>query len=192
MRRQARISLQFGPESERPRRPSDVEENPRDTDTLIAAHLNPTTPFVSPSEEELLPSTALRSILVNLVALLAVCVAGVLGWWISPPTDEGNTPSTEMNTLGQVFGYLCAVLYLASRVPQIILNAKRKSCDGVSLLFFLFACLGNTTFLASIFTYMPGENEGTYADYLKVNSSWIIGSAGTLALDLVVCFLRPA
>lgn len=96
-----------------------------------------------------------------------------------------------MDTWGQVFGYLCAVLYLASRVPQIILNAKRKSCDGVSLLFFLFACLGNTTFLASIFTYIPGPGEGSYAEYVRVNASWIVGSAGTLVLDLVVCIFLP-
>ncbi|KAG7121710.1 vacuolar amino acid transporter YPQ1 like protein [Verticillium longisporum] len=94
------------------------------------------------------------------------------------------------NFWGQVFGWLCAVLYLGSRLPQILLNYRRKSTEGVSMLFFLFACLGNLTYVLSIFAYDPhcgrhGCAPGRgYARYILVNLSWLAGSMGTLLLDM--------
>lgn len=129
-----------------------------------------------------------------------VVAAGVAGWYISQTRtshkqhhhhDNIKQPDSplEFSVLGQVFGYLCAVLYLGSRVPQIILNFKRKSCEGVSLLFFLFACLGNTTYVISILAYQPGPSAGdTYGRYMAVNASWLLGSFGTLFLDFIVSF----
>jgi solute carrier family 66 (lysosomal lysine-arginine transporter), member 1 len=61
----------------------------------------------------------------------------------------------EFDTLGQVFGYLCAVFYLGSRLPQLLLNYRRQSTEGVSILFFLFACVGNLTYVMSILAYDP-------------------------------------
>lgn len=80
------------------------------------------------------------------------------------------------------------MLYLASRVPQILLNYRRKSCEGISLLFFLFACLGNLTYVVSILAYVPHDKGHVGQDewwrYIAVNASWLLGSVGTLALDL--------
>src|SRR5262249_48173107 len=136
--------------------------------------------------------------------VLVVVLAGVSGWFISnhdirgqPRRGhghhgggghdvEGRTP-LEWSALGQAFGDLCAVLYLASRLPQVLLNFRRKSCEGVSLLFFLFACLGNSTYVISILAYEPGDDpEDTYLRYLAVNASWLLGSFGTLVLDSAV------
>ena len=98
-----------------------------------------------------------------------------------------------MSFWGQIFGYLCAALYLGSRLPQLLLNYRRKSTDGVSMLFFLFACLGNATYVLSILAYeaeCAGEAgcdvAGAYWRYLLVNMSWIVGSAGTLVLDAAI------
>ena len=76
------------------------------------------------------------------------------------------------------------------------------------MLFFLFACVGNLTYVLSIFAYEPPcakidgqwlggdvgmRNKGCaddrqwgreYGWWLLVNLSWLIGSAGTLLLDL--------
>jgi hypothetical protein len=146
--------------------------------------------------------------LFNTAALLLVCAAGVVGWYISTYLsrkhhnhhydkhgDEASEP-LEFDLLGQFFGYLCAIFYLASRVPQLVLNYKRKSTEGVSLLFFLFACIGNLTYDMSIFAFNPenscelgpgrceeGEARTIYARYIAVNASWIAGSLGTLLLD---------
>ena len=56
--------------------------------------------------------------------------------------------------------------YLGSRIPQIVLNYERKSCDGISFMF-LFACLGNLTYVISILSIDMSWN------YLWVNSSWL-------------------
>lgn len=86
----------------------------------------------------------------------------------------------EVNLLAQVFGYLSALLYLGSRIPQILLNFKRKSCEGISFLFFLFACLGNTTFITSVIAISLDPK------YLLINASWLIGSSGTLIMDFII------
>ncbi|CAI6394922.1 BFH_HP2_G0003190.mRNA.1.CDS.1 [Saccharomyces cerevisiae] len=94
-------------------------------------------------------------------------IAGILSWYISYCSGLDN-------------GYLSAILYLGSRIPQIVLNFKRKSFEGVSFLFFLFACLGNTSFIISVLSVSMDP------EYLILNASWLIGSAGTLLMDFTV------
>ena len=147
--------------------------------------------------------------------MLMVCVAGVAGWYLSGGSkkqdktgsngdnngdsnngDSNNGGDIVFSYWGQVFGYMCAVLYLGSRLPQLLLNWRRQSTDGVSMLFFLFACLGNLTYVLSIFAYdgcsasaspdtcTPDEARRQYGRYLLVNLSWLAGSLGTLLLDM--------
>lgn len=170
-------------------------------------HLSPAVPFVEEPETAPppRPTTWLQSFAFNSLAIFMVCTAGVAGWWLSRTyggrgkdsagkTPEGQGNPLEMNTLGQVFGWLCAVFYLGSRLPQLLLNWRRKSTEGVSVLFFLFACLGNLTYVLSILAYDPkcdgedgckkGEAAKIFWQYILVNLSWLAGSAGTLLLDL--------
>ena len=199
---------------------------------LDATHLSPATPFTPPPQTSTPPTEATtkpRSTLYTLVfdisALIIVCAFGVLGWWLSsrssraqypdhhahhhhdrhrsPPSTNDASESLHLDLWGQIFGYLCAVFYLGSRIPQLLLNYRRKSTEGISLLFFLFACMGNLTYVLSIFAYEPGcarfESYGDgrggcesgewargYGQYILLNASWLIGSAGTLILDLVI------
>ncbi|KAK0709152.1 PQ loop repeat-domain-containing protein [Lasiosphaeria miniovina] len=170
------------------------------------SHLSPAVPLVSGADVAVrpppAPPTRLQAAASNMLAIVMVCAAGVLGWWLSrgygePPAGaEGgeNAPPMTMNLWGQVFGWLCAALYLGSRLPQLLLNYRRKSTDGVSMLFFLFACLGNLTYVLSIVVFDPacevdgecrqGEAAAIYRQYMLVNLSWLAGSAGTLLLDL--------
>jgi solute carrier family 66 (lysosomal lysine-arginine transporter), member 1 len=130
-----------------------------------------------------------------------VIAAGVLGWFVGEKATEGDSRSSsggeplEFDVLGQVFGWLCAVAYIASRLPQLILNWRRKTTEGLSMLFFLFACLGNITYVLSIFAYEPkcgdeacdpGEAGRRYGKYMLVNLSWLAGALVTLFLDLGV------
>ncbi|UKZ71340.1 uncharacterized protein TrAtP1_012300 [Trichoderma atroviride] len=147
------------------------------------------------------PPTALQTTVWNSIVILMVCASGVAGWFLGEKASGGEkSPSNssdnlEFNTLGQVFGYFCAALYIASRLPQLILNWRRKTTEGLSMLFFLFACLGNATYVLSIVAYAPhcGEEACTpeearrlYGRYILVNLSWLAGSAMTLLLDLGV------
>lgn len=195
-------------------------------------HLSPAVPLIiPPTSHSTRPvvsrqHTRLQAVFANTFAILMVCLAGVLGWYFSngkqstssqldlstgrPSESKGNVDkSLEYDFWGQVFGYLCAALYLLSRVPQILLNYRRKSTEGVSMLFFLFACIGNLTYVLSILAYSPscwedkdvarsthlgthgshcgdGEARRIYARYIAVNASWIIGSAGTLLMDFAI------
>lgn len=191
---------------------------------IDGTHLSPATPLLRPKSATDVPSSytfkktsTLNALLFNTSVILLVCAAGVLGWWLSarssaypqhPSHHHHHHPHTSpeshirFDVLGQVFGYLCAALYLGSRIPQLLLNYRRKSTEGVSMLFFLFACVGNLTYVLSIFAYEPvcariatfdddtiggcgqGEWRSEYGRYVLVNTSWLIGSGGTLLLDL--------
>jgi hypothetical protein len=180
----------------------------RRSSTVSASHLSPVVPLLDapkPSDPPAIshqkPTTRLQATLFNLIAILMVCAAGILGWYVSNRSQGGKRQSSrndevlQFSLWGQVFGYFCAVLYLGSRVPQILLNYRRKSTEGVSMLFFLFACIGNLTYVLSIFAYEPhcagkhgkcanGEALSVYGRYIAVNASWLAGSLGTLFLDL--------
>ncbi|KAH7054259.1 PQ loop repeat-domain-containing protein [Macrophomina phaseolina] len=165
-------------------------------------HLSPATPFVDPPAPAAMPETSrstLKSVLFNLVAVLLVCAAGFLGWLFTyqPPEHKAadNSEDTlQFNIPGQIGGYICCVLYLGSRLPQLYLNYRRQSTEGISMLFFIFACLGNLTYVISILAYEPvchghhghcrsGEAGQIYGRYILVNLSWLLGSFGTLLLD---------
>lgn len=178
-------------------------------------HLSPAVPFVSEEPAAAAPpasATWTQAIAFNSLAVVMVCAAGVVGWWLSRTYGrggkdrDGRAPDggkqqhqhdlLEFHTLGQVFGWLCAVLYLGSRLPQLLLNWRRKSTEGVSVLFFLFACLGNLTYVLSILAFdpecegddgcKPGEASQIFWQYILVNLSWLAGSAGTLLLDMSI------
>ncbi|KAL4894613.1 PQ loop repeat-domain-containing protein [Aspergillus ambiguus] len=174
---------------------------------IDGTHLSPATPFIEPTSPKETTAarsiSALQSFLFNACAIALVCAAGVFGWYFTPGSANNTPPESsddtlEFDTLGQVFGYLCAVLYLGSRLPQILLNYRRKSTEGVSLLFFLFACIGNLTYVLSILAFSPvcrgdsaghcrpGEAGAIYGRYILVNLSWLIGSFGTLFLDMCI------
>ncbi|PKS12686.1 hypothetical protein jhhlp_000894 [Lomentospora prolificans] len=168
------------------------------------SNLSPAVPIV-PEPFEAPPATpsVMQTLLWNTLAVIMVCGAGVLGWFLSrkapdaPDTPHDSEPgdSLTFSLWGQIFGYLCAALYILSRIPQLILNYRRKSTDGLSMLFFLFACLGNITYVLSIFAYepncsgdecAPGEASRIYGKYILVNLSWLAGSLVTLLLDFGV------
>lgn len=189
--------------------------------SLDGTHLSPATPMhPQPKDADdtevikpVQPRSWMQALFFNSTAILLVVAAGVAGYYLSPstppehhhhktPADE-QAGSLEFSLWGQIFGYICAVLYLASRVPQILLNYRRKSTEGLNALFFLFACIGNLTYVFSIFAFEPicsshyqghwhesncepGEAPAIYGKYILVNLSWLIGSAGTLGLDFAV------
>lgn len=182
--------------------------------SIDSSHLSPAVPFVeAPTDKDVQRARTIstfQTVLFNVSAIGLVCAAGIMGWYVSPSDskkshhDGHDSPGSDkhaamhMDPLGQVFGYLCAVLYLGSRIPQLLLNFRRKSTEGVSLLFFLFACIGNLTYVLSILAYSPtcvkgqkhhcrpGEAAAEYGMYVLVNLSWLIGSLGTLLLDMAI------
>jgi uncharacterized protein with PQ loop repeat len=175
-------------------------------------HMSPANPM-HPVPKVQRPRTSKRSllqkVLFNMTVITLVVAAGIAGYYLSPSSSSSSSNKTEQehqndnlhfNLTGQIFGYLCALLYLGSRIPQLLLNYRRKSTEGLNALFFLFACIGNLTYVLSIFAFnplchhrhhgknkcRPGEAQQIYGRYILVNLSWILGSLGTLFLDFGV------
>jgi uncharacterized protein with PQ loop repeat len=82
--------------------------------------------------------------------------------------------------VGTGLGYVASVLYLCSRVSQIHKNYCRKSSEGLALVMFMMAVCANLCTGTSIIlrTFTLAE--------LKEQLPWIIGSLGTISLDMII------
>lgn len=96
-----------------------------------------------------------ESITNNIFLLLGVALTGCLSWFLAwksglwqVTVDDGKKQAIPW--IGTSLGYLSAVLYLGARVPQILKNYNNKSCDGLSILFFLLSLMGNITYGAGV------------------------------------------
>lgn len=75
----------------------------------------------------------------NAFSILAIIAVGAAGWgiayqsgaWKPTPTDS-DLDFEEIAPGAQILGYASAVAYLGARIPQIIKNAREKSCEGKS------------------------------------------------------------
>jgi solute carrier family 66 (lysosomal lysine-arginine transporter), member 1 len=123
----------------------------------------------------------------NVLSVLTIIVVGTAGWAIAygsgawkPTSLKRDVDVEEMATGAQILGYASAVAYLGARLPQIYKNWKDKSCEGLSLLFFILSLLGNLTYGASILAHST-DNE-----YVLKNLPWLIGSLGTMVEDVMI------
>ena len=94
----------------------------------------------------------------NTASIVGVCLVGAAGWaiawktgvWVPQPTHGDAGESSESPLGAQILGYASAVCYLGARIPQIIKNQRERSCEGLSLLFFMLSLLGNATYGAGV------------------------------------------
>lgn len=118
------------------------------------------------------------------VLIFVVIIIGIISWYLTyilnPKKPTNVDKNFESNLTAQIFGWISASVYLGSRLPQIYLNYKKKSVDGLSLLLFIFSFLGNLAFSSSIFIF----NSST--KYLNANISWLVGSLGTIIFDVIL------
>jgi uncharacterized protein with PQ loop repeat len=64
----------------------------------------------------------------------------------SDDNSHSGREKRQMQVIPQIMGWTSAVLYVASRVPQIVKNYKERSTDGLSLAMFFCAVMGNVFF----------------------------------------------
>ncbi|ODO07249.1 hypothetical protein L198_00828 [Cryptococcus wingfieldii CBS 7118] len=115
-------------------------------------------------------------------ALLAFVLLSGAGAWYLTDKDEVHVPVEPDVTLewkSQTLGWLSAVLYLGSRIPQIVHNYKTR-CAGLSLAMFFFAISGNITYVLSILLKSLNPR------WILANLPWLAGSGLTVFLDLFV------
>ncbi|PGH27546.1 hypothetical protein AJ80_00787 [Polytolypa hystricis UAMH7299] len=123
----------------------------------------------------------------NALSVAAMCLIGTAGWAIAwqtgvwkPTPVKGPESAGDIAVGAQIVGYASAVLYLGARIPQIIKNHRDKSCEGLSLLFFILSLMGNATYGAGILFHSTGK------DYFLTNLPWLIGSLGTMVEDIMI------
>ncbi|RKF61908.1 putative vacuolar amino acid transporter YPQ1 [Erysiphe neolycopersici] len=132
-----------------------------------------------------------RSPLLNdAMSFLAVIVIGSIGWiiafytkiWTPTPLPNEASPGIIIATpIGaQILGYSSAFCYLTARIPQILKNYRKKSCEGLASLFFILSILGNATYGLSILCHSLQKQ------YLITNLPWLIGSLGTMVEDVII------
>ena len=101
--------------------------------------------------------TTLRTWLKNTISILGIIVVGTAGWAIAwrtgawRPTPTSPDGDAHRGPVGaEILGYISAVLYLGARIPQIVKNQRERSCEGLSLLFFLLSLMGNASYGAGV------------------------------------------
>ncbi|KAJ9119676.1 hypothetical protein QFC22_003386 [Naganishia vaughanmartiniae] len=76
-----------------------------------------------------------------------------------PPNNNSGSNSHYQRVIGRASAWICTTLYLTSRLPQIWKNYTRKSVEGLSILLFVFAFMGNATYVGSIMLNPGGGEE---------------------------------
>ncbi|XAR57865.1 hypothetical protein NMG60_11026149 [Bertholletia excelsa] len=86
----------------------------------------------------------------------------------------------EHSAYGQWLGWMMAAIYMGGRIPQIWLNIKRGSVEGLNPLMFMFALIANATYVGSIVV------RTTEWDQIKANMPWLLDAAACVGLDLLI------
>eukprot|EP00835_Amoeboradix_gromovi_P002264 NODE_124_length_18806_cov_0.323996.p8 type:complete len:240 gc:universal NODE_124_length_18806_cov_0.323996:3069-2350(-) len=89
----------------------------------------------------------------------------------------GGASNIDYQNLGSFISWICCLLYLCSRFPQLITNYKIKSVQSLSLTMFFCAIMGNTTYSLSLILHWSPNS-----------FPFLLGSVGTIGLDLIVFF----
>ncbi|CAH8565202.1 unnamed protein product [Dicrocoelium dendriticum] len=106
------------------------------------------------------------------------------GFLITELPDSTISHSSLLPQIGAKIGYtlgtISSVMYICSRFPQIFLNWKRGSTKGLCLGLFSLAIFGNVLYGLQIFL------ASLETSYLLRSLPWLIGSLGTVFLDLIL------
>lgn len=94
--------------------------------------------------------------------------------------EETRINSSNINKYGVVLGWIMAAIYMGGRLPQIYLNIKRGSVEGLNPLMFLFALIANATYVGSILV------RSTEWTRIKDNLPWLLDAVVCVLLDLLI------
>lgn len=123
-----------------------------------------------------------RHVLEYVGMIHCLVVAGIVAWAISEKVrgiDDEPRPEEIVEWKSQLMGYASAIMYVGSRIPQILKNFETK-CHGLSPGLFIFGIMGNLTYALSICV------SSMEMEHLIANASWLAGSTVTIILDIIV------
>ncbi|GLJ24492.1 hypothetical protein SUGI_0467750 [Cryptomeria japonica] len=101
---------------------------------------------------------------------------GMGGVAFSRSVMQGDSSSQ----LGTWLGWIMAAIYMGGRLPQIHLNIKRGTVEGLNPLMFIFALIGNTTYVGSIILRTLEWEK------LEPNMPWLVDAAACVLLDFFI------
>ncbi|KAI9257609.1 PQ loop repeat-domain-containing protein [Sporodiniella umbellata] len=116
----------------------------------------------------------------NFAFFFIVSALSLLSCYFYYSESFSTSSSTWYNGLSQWMGWISTVLYMGSRLPQIIKNWRHQSTEGLSFGMFACALLGNILSTLAIFL------KSTEREFILKNLPWITGSLGTIVFDIVV------
>lgn len=87
---------------------------------------------------------------------------------------QGTDGSSGMGTF---LGWAMAAIYMGGRLPQICLNIRRGNVEGLNPLMFIFALVGNITYVGSILVSSLDWSK------LRPNLPWLVDAVGCILLD---------
>ncbi|KAL2502081.1 PQ-loop repeat family protein/transmembrane family protein [Forsythia ovata] len=96
---------------------------------------------------------------------------------------EKETSVTKSSEIGSFLGWGMAAIYLGGRLPQICLNIRRGNAEGLNPLMFVFAIVGNATYVASILVSSLQWSK------IRPNLPWLVDAGGCVLLDTFVSFV---
>ncbi|XP_062111836.1 uncharacterized protein LOC133823210 isoform X2 [Humulus lupulus] len=92
----------------------------------------------------------------------------------------GENGLGEATGMGSFLGWGMAAIYICGRLPQILLNLQKGNAEGLNPLMFVFALVGNATYVASILVNNMGWSR------IKPNLPWLVDAAVCVLLDTFI------
>lgn len=94
---------------------------------------------------------------------------------------------TESKYMAIGLAWISAVAFSLARIPQIVLNNRRKSVAGLSYLTFALVLIANAFYIVSLLIKLLDINdvEGRN-EYVIENLSWIMGTSISILLNSVI------
>ena len=89
-------------------------------------------------------------------------------------------PYTGKNIAGTIFGWISAIIYTSSRLPQLYKNIKTAQVGDINPFYIVFSFLGNFAYCLSIFV------KSLDPQWCWEQTPWIIGAAGPCLCDILL------
>ncbi|KAE8723454.1 vacuolar-sorting receptor 7 [Hibiscus syriacus] len=94
---------------------------------------------------------------------------------------QSNSSGSEGGSrVGTFLGWAMAIIYMGGRLPQIYLIIRRGNVEGLSPFMFIFALVGNFTYVASILVRSLDWS------IIEPNLPWLVDAGGCALLDAFI------